>query len=246
MLDGMTNVKASEVLKELKMYSEYLPHYSPDEVAEALEMGSKALEQQTVEDCVSREELYKALDELNTICGTGMVEKAVTENNIYWLKWKIDKLLSDALKEAYVRGYDYGVKDWFKAKTQPCEDAVSREAVRQLIEADKVDMKASYIDSVATDVQKMCFNTLNQACDRHIEGINSLLSVTPSNEALKEAYDKGFEYGVKDWFKAKTDKPDIKAEIIKRIEQVRDNDKNVGEYPYNRCIKIIREVLNEG
>ena len=55
MLDGMTNVKASEVLKELKMYSEDLPHYSPDEVAEALEMGSKALEQQTCEDAISRE-----------------------------------------------------------------------------------------------------------------------------------------------------------------------------------------------
>lgn len=31
-------------------------------------------------------------------------------------------------------------------------------------------------------------------------------------------------------------------EIIKRIEQVRDNDKNAGEYPYNRCIDIIKEV----
>ena len=130
------------------------------------------------EESINKDELYKALDELNTICGTGMVEKAVTENNINWLKWKIDKLLSDALKEAYVRGYDYGVKDWFKAKTEPCEDAISREAVRQLIEADKVDMKAPYIDSVATDVQKMCFDTLNQACDRHIKGINSLPSVT--------------------------------------------------------------------
>ena len=32
---------------------------------------------------------------------------------------------------------------------------------------------------------------------------------------------------------------------IKRIEQARDKDK-IAEYPYNRCIKIIREVLNEG
>lgn len=45
MLDGMTNIKASEVLKELKDYTEDLPHYSPDEIAEALEMANKALEQ---------------------------------------------------------------------------------------------------------------------------------------------------------------------------------------------------------
>ena len=45
MLDGMTNIKASEVLKELKDYTEDLPHYSPDEVAEALEMANKAIEQ---------------------------------------------------------------------------------------------------------------------------------------------------------------------------------------------------------
>lgn len=46
MLDGMTNIKASEVLKELKFYTEDLPPYSPDEVAEALEMAIKALEMQ--------------------------------------------------------------------------------------------------------------------------------------------------------------------------------------------------------
>lgn len=46
MLDGMTNIKASEVLKEIKYYTEDLPPYSPDEVAEALEMAIKALEQQ--------------------------------------------------------------------------------------------------------------------------------------------------------------------------------------------------------
>ena len=48
MLDGMTNIKASEVLKELKYYTEDLPHYSPDEVAEALEMAIKALDQTDV------------------------------------------------------------------------------------------------------------------------------------------------------------------------------------------------------
>ena len=61
MLDGMTNIKASEVLKELKMYSEDLPHYSPDEVAEALEMAIKLLEQPPCEDAISREEALKVM-----------------------------------------------------------------------------------------------------------------------------------------------------------------------------------------
>ena len=32
-------------------------------------------------------------------------------------------------KEAYIQGYDYGVKDWFKAKTEPCDDCISRQAL---------------------------------------------------------------------------------------------------------------------
>ena len=62
------------------------------------EFGEKI---RTDEDCISREELYKAIDELKTICGTGTVEKAVTENNISWLKSKIDKLPSVTPKSTY-------------------------------------------------------------------------------------------------------------------------------------------------
>ena len=36
-------------------------------------------------------------------------------------------------KEAYIQGYDYGVKDWFKSKTQPCEDAISKDAVLDIV-----------------------------------------------------------------------------------------------------------------
>jgi len=32
-------------------------------------------------------------------------------------------------------------------------------------------------------------------------------------------------------------------EVISRIEQARDKDKNAGEYPYNRCIRIVEEVM---
>lgn len=41
---------------------------------------------------------------------------------------------SENIKEAYLKGYDYGVKDWFRSKTQPCEDCISREAVIRLVE----------------------------------------------------------------------------------------------------------------
>ena len=40
----MTNEEAREVLKELRVYTEDLPHYSSDEVAEALDMVIKAHE----------------------------------------------------------------------------------------------------------------------------------------------------------------------------------------------------------
>ena len=32
--------------------------------------------------------------------------------------------------------------------------------------------------------------------------------------------------------------------IITQIEQARDKDKNAGEYPYNKCIEIIRRANN--
>lgn len=61
MLDGMTNIKASEVLKEIKYYTEDLPPYSPDEVAEALEMAIQALEAQRN---LTNEELYQSFIDL--------------------------------------------------------------------------------------------------------------------------------------------------------------------------------------
>ena len=39
--------KAKSVINELKLYVEDLPHYSPDEVAEAFDMAIKALEQKS-------------------------------------------------------------------------------------------------------------------------------------------------------------------------------------------------------
>lgn len=117
---------------------------------------------------------------------------------------------------------------------QPCEDAISREDTINKIEewADGFEDGEYFSGKSVADAIRACGGIVAE-----------LPSVTPSHEDLKEAYINGYDYGVKDWFKAKTDKPDIKAEIIKRIEQVRDNDKNAGEYPYNRCIEIIKEVM---
>ena len=122
MLDGMTNVKASEVLKELKMYSEDLPHYSPDEVSEALEMGSKALEQPTVDDCISRQEV---LCQLNTLIvhldGYHQNNQAINNAMAEVMSLPSVTPSDKALKEAYLKGYDYGVKDWFVNRTKENE-----------------------------------------------------------------------------------------------------------------------------
>ena len=67
---------------------------------------------------------------------------------------------------------------------------------------------------------------INEALDMAIKVLEKV-SVVPYGQALQEAFDKDFK----------------KEQLIKRIEQVRDNDMNVGEYPYNRCIEIIREVM---
>ena len=70
MLDGMTNIKASEVLKEIKYYTEDLPPYSPNEVAEALDMAIKVLEQSSfinkpcVSEGVCREDKIQVLDKI--------------------------------------------------------------------------------------------------------------------------------------------------------------------------------------
>ena len=119
MLDGMTNIKAREALKELKDYTYDLPHYSPDEVAEALEMANKALEQQPTDaDCISRDQALLAL--------TGKDLPTDRDKLIALFTERIQHLppvtpTNADTREAYIKGYDYGVKDWFKSKTQPTE-----------------------------------------------------------------------------------------------------------------------------
>ena len=68
---------------------------------------------------------------------------------------------TDEIKEAYLKGYDYGVKDWFKSKTQPCEDAVSREQVEEI-----TFQEPSYTDP---------YNILTEVREK----VRALSSVTP-------------------------------------------------------------------
>ena len=83
---------------------------------------------ETSQDCISRTELIQKLNAWDS--------KA---HGIPNYAWKVIREMpsvtptNEDIKEAYLKGYDYGVKDWFKSKTQPCEDAVSREEVQDLI-----------------------------------------------------------------------------------------------------------------
>lgn len=61
----------------------------------------------------------------------------------------------------------------------------------------------------------------------------------------KKMFNDGYRIGYTNGLNIAKRMFDSKDEIIKQIEQTRDLDKNVGEYPYNRCIKIIEEVMNK-
>lgn len=94
--------------------------------AECVVCDKKA--QPTDADCISREAVIRLIEQYPNIIGnrfSGLISdikhlSPVTPTN-------------EDIKEAYLKGYEYGVKDWFKSKTQPCEDAVSREEVQDLI-----------------------------------------------------------------------------------------------------------------
>lgn len=312
MLDGMTNTKASEVLKELKVYTEDLPHYSPDEVAEAIEMAIQALEivndfesariitggrlngrthaykcgladgqrlakgekifnvlpleQQPCEDAVSRKSLeqisqeymdaLKNLHEIEALmyviplvkrlldlpsvqpqtvtefadkckeCGkiqneffnfdAPMVKKsdAVSREAVIRLVDQHPNIIGNRCsgliadikhlpsvtpqaseedihrerEQAYMLGYEDASK---KFRTEPSEDCISRQAVLEHICEDK----ECYKEECKGRTLKRCYD---------LQWVFDLPPVTPSNADIREAYIKGYDYGVKDWFKDKT------------------------------------------
>lgn len=113
----MTN-EVKEALDLIESYGLGLSH------KQAVKVIRMALEQQPCADCINREDTLKEFkrvyfDNATVIRCAELIlgsMSPVTPTN-------------EDIKEAYLKGYDYGVKDWFKSKTQPCDDCVSREAV---------------------------------------------------------------------------------------------------------------------
>lgn len=129
------------------------------------------VKQQPCEDCISREHALLAL--------TGMDLPTDRDKLIALFTERIQHLPpvtpSNAdTREAYIKGYDYGVKDWFKSKTQPCEDAVRREAVETF--------KEELIDKLAYT------GYTEEYKDEIIDIINQMPSVKP--KYTKEEIDK--------------------------------------------------------
>lgn len=96
-------------------------------------MWESKYEQQPSEDCISREQAKKFLyEEIERLHDDGLYDCFSRIIDDMYNELPSVTPTSDEIKEAYLKGYDYGVKDWFKSKTQPSEDAVSREAVLSL------------------------------------------------------------------------------------------------------------------
>ena len=118
----MTNKEAREQLNLMKVFIGYdVENPLVKRMQSAIDRAIKALKQQPCEDCISRQKALDCFEQTNTRQGA---------------KYAIETLpsvtpTSEDIKEAYLKGYDYGVKDWFKSKTQPCEDCVSRADVKE-------------------------------------------------------------------------------------------------------------------
>ena len=137
MLDGMTNIKASEVLKEIKYYTEDLPPYSPDEVAEALEMAIKALDAQPCEDCISRQAVDDAIYDYSRSCDV----------NYEQIMEFIDKLPSVTPK--------YTDEEIDKAQ------AVEQAYVDKMVELAVEESKQKWLNSFDTSSATKCFEAVN-------------------------------------------------------------------------------------
>lgn len=112
-----------------------------------------------------------------------------------------------------------------RLEAQPCEDCISRsELLRHqhiIYDDDEEDYRAVYVKDIKAmppvkpqiESSEDCINRTEltqklNAWDSKAHGIpnyawkviREMPSVTPTNEDIKEAYLKGYDYGVKDWF----------------------------------------------
>lgn len=139
--------KLQDALEWVEMLQEnYSGQEETQDLAEALGVAAeaiKSLEQQPSEDCISRAEVRKILGnevfELTKLHTVNPEDNPKADAMAYGVNWSLNTLMelpsvkptNGDIKEAYIKGYDYGVKDWFKSKTQPCDDCISRQALRQ-------------------------------------------------------------------------------------------------------------------
>ncbi len=104
---------------------------------------------------------------------------------------------------------------------QPCEDCVSRADVKEQML--KYGFKAP--DMTVTEFVEDC-----------------LSPVTPTSEDIKEAYDKGYEYGVKEWFEKRT-KSQTCIEDYPTCTECEHYDKEKHYCP--RFCQVIKDTLAE-
>lgn len=158
-------------------------NYTTEEIAksfiEDVEAVKDQLDGQPCEDCISRSELLRHQHIIYDDDEEGY--RAVYVKDIKALPSVTPT--SEDIKEAYLKGYDYGVKDWFKSKTQPSEDAVSRKKVIILID------EASEIHPYKVVGDYDTYADYNQgwsdACDWLYANIEGIPSVTPERQKGK-------------------------------------------------------------
>lgn len=180
-------------------------------------------------------------------------------NELYLKRDDVLNLFKEYQPRLAIRVYEFGeaLKDlkFRTLESQPCEDAISREAVIRLVEQYPniignrcsgliADIKhlppitPSY-NSVKTEL-KPCEDCISR--EETLNKINELIAeyipLMPTGWTLPLNIAKTIN-------ELPSVQPQPKIdEIIKRIEEARDKDQ-IAEYPYNRCIKIIREVLGD-
>ena len=116
----MTNEEAIEIIKQ------DIPCEHDTDLIEALDVAIKALEQQPCEDmpCISAEEMQKCKDIVKKYTSKQYLSDTVSRGAFEQVMWERDVAIGQ-LKEL---GYGLG------QKVEACDDAVSREAVIEILE----------------------------------------------------------------------------------------------------------------
>ena len=184
-------MKNKTARREIESLDYYLQNHTNDYSEKshtAMMMAIKALETQPCEDAISRKKVLNIITDWfacgNIADGKPTMRaqiKALPSVTPQYTEAEIQKM--QEMEQAEIeKAYELG-----KVESQPCEDCISRQAVLDIWHT-RYSNNREENDEI--QFKKIAFE---------------LPSVTPSHEDLKEAYIKGYDYGVKDWFKAKTE-----------------------------------------